>query len=84
MRIGGVELECSREIGLGRGAVAETQSQCRAIRVERGIVDLISTGLLVGLVLFVAYVGVFGAGLPGLLAGGGGRGPGPGGPGGGA
>ena len=43
------------------------------------------TGLWVGLVLFVAYVGVFGVGVPGLMAGGGPRpGPGPGGPGGGA
>jgi hypothetical protein len=41
------------------------------------------SGLLVGLVLFVAYVGVFGAGVPGMMAGGGGHGPGPGGPGGG-
>lgn len=35
-------------------------------------------GLFVGLVLFAAFVGVFGVGLPGLMAGG----PGPGGPGG--
>jgi hypothetical protein len=42
------------------------------------------SGLLIGLVLFVAYVGVFGVGVPGLAGGGGGRGPGPGGPGGGA
>ena len=43
------------------------------------------SGVLVGLVLFVAYVGVFGVGIPGLAAGGGrGHGPGPGGPGGGA
>jgi hypothetical protein len=41
------------------------------------------SGLLVGLVLFLAYVGVFGAGVPGMMAGGGGHGPGPGGPGGG-
>jgi hypothetical protein len=38
----------------------------------------------VGLVLFLAYVGVFGVGVPGLMAGGGGgHGHGPGGPGGG-
>jgi len=43
------------------------------------------SGVLVGLVLFVAYVGVFGVGIPGMVAGGGrGHGPGPGGPGGGA
>ncbi|HVP60190.1 MAG TPA: YIP1 family protein [Myxococcaceae bacterium] len=37
-------------------------------------------GLWVGLVLFLAFVGVFGAGLPGLMAGGGPpQGPGPGG-----
>jgi hypothetical protein len=42
------------------------------------------SGLWVGLVLFLALVGVFGVGLPGMLAGGGpGHGPGPGGPGGG-
>lgn len=39
-------------------------------------------GVLVGLVLFLAYVGVFGVGVPGLMVGGGGHGPGPGGPGG--
>ena len=43
------------------------------------------SGVWVGLVLFLAYVGVFGVGIPGLVAGGGpGHGPGPGGPGGGA
>jgi Yip1 domain. len=43
------------------------------------------TGLWVGLALFLAFVGVFGMGVPGLMAGGGpGHGPGPGGPGGGA
>lgn len=37
-------------------------------------------GVWVGLILFVAYVGVFGVGVPGLMAGGGPRqGPGPGG-----
>jgi len=42
-------------------------------------------GLWVGLLFFVAQVGVFGVGIPGLTAGGGhGHGPGPGGPGGGA
>ncbi len=42
-------------------------------------------GLWVGLALFLAFVGVFGVGLPGLMAGGGpGHGPGAGGPGGGA
>jgi hypothetical protein len=41
-------------------------------------------GLWVGLTLFAAFVGVFGVGLPGMMAGGGpGHGPGPGGPGGG-
>ncbi len=42
-------------------------------------------GIWVGLVLFFAYVGVFGVGVPGLMGGGGGpgHGPGPGGPGGG-
>ncbi|HET9157944.1 MAG TPA: YIP1 family protein [Myxococcaceae bacterium] len=43
------------------------------------------SGLMLGLVLFVAYVGVFGIGIPGMVAGGGrGHGPGAGGPGGGA
>jgi len=41
------------------------------------------SGIIVGLVLFVAFVGVFGLGLPGMAAGGE-QGPGPGGPGGGA
>jgi len=43
------------------------------------------SGLWVGLGLFAAFVGVFGIGLPGMMAGGGehGHGPGPGGPGGG-
>jgi len=42
------------------------------------------SGLWVGLVLFLVFVGVFGVGLPGLMPGGGqGPGPGPGGPGGG-
>ncbi len=42
------------------------------------------SGLWVGLVLFLAFVGVFGLGLPGMMTGGGpGHGPGPGGPGGG-
>ena len=36
-------------------------------------------GLWVGLALFLAFVGVFGLGLPGMMAGGG-QGPGPGGP----
>jgi hypothetical protein len=42
-------------------------------------------GVWVGLVLFFAFVGVFGVGVPGLMGGGGGpgHGPGPGGPGGG-
>ena len=42
-------------------------------------------GVFVGLVLFLAYVGVFGVGVPGLMGAGGGHGhgPGPGGPGGG-
>src|SRR5215468_6416126 len=39
-------------------------------------------GVLVGVVLFFAYVGLFGAGIPGMMAGGGGHAPGgPGGPG---
>ena len=42
------------------------------------------SGVWVGLVLFLAYVGVFGVGLPGMQAGGGHNGPGPGGPQGGA
>jgi hypothetical protein len=42
------------------------------------------SGLWVGLVLFLAYVGVFGAGVPGMAGGGPGGGPGPGRPGGGA
>jgi hypothetical protein len=43
------------------------------------------SGLWVGLVLFLGYVGLFGAGIPGMMAGGGGHGPGgPGGQGGGA
>jgi len=41
------------------------------------------SGLFVGLVLFLAYVGVFGAGISSMAGGGPGRGPGPG-PGGGA
>jgi len=43
------------------------------------------SGVWVGLVLFLGYVGLFGAGIPGMMAGGGGHGPGgPGGQGGGA
>jgi hypothetical protein len=43
------------------------------------------SGIWVGLLLFLVHVGVFGVGLPGLMAGGGhGHRPGPGGPGGGA